>query len=286
MRRSAYAPWLWLLPAGALLIPFFLLPLAIVIRNSVYFDDPQGLTVPAFTAANYLKVLTDPYYVTVFVNTLSVAAITTIVSLIVAFPFAQFVARASGTTRNLLLWCVYVPLYVSVIMRAFGWTIILADSGLINHLLLRLGLIDAPLRMLFEASGMTIGMIHRYLPLMIIPLFTALQKIDSSLLKASGNLGASRSRTFLRVTLPMSLPGLVAGSQLVFAGVLSDYAMPALMGSTKFQLIAPAIYYEAITNSSWALAGAMATLVLGIVALFLILANVMLKRLAPWALTL
>jgi ABC-type spermidine/putrescine transport system permease subunit I len=286
MYRSAYAPWLWLLPAGALLIPFFLLPLAIVIRNSVYFDDPQGLTVPAFTAANYLKVLTDPYYVTVFVNTLSVAAITTTVSLIVAFPFAQFVVRASGPTRNLLLWCVYVPLYVSVIMRTFGWTIILADSGLINHLLLRLGLINTPLRMLFEASGMTIGMIHRYLPLMIIPLITALQKIDSSLLKASGNLGASRSRTFLRVTLPMSLPGLVAGSQLVFAGVLSDYAMPALMGSTKFQLIAPAIYYEAITNSSWALAGAMATLVLGIVALFLILANVMLKRLAPWALTL
>jgi ABC-type spermidine/putrescine transport system permease subunit I len=286
MHRSAYAPWLWLLPAGALLIPFFLLPLAIVIRNSVYFDDPQGLTVPAFTAVNYLKVLTDPYYVTVFVNTLLVAAITTIVSLLVAFPFAQFVVRTAGPTRNLLLWCVYVPLYVSVIMRAFGWTIILADSGLINHLLLRLGLIDTPLRMLFEASGMTIGMIHRYLPLMIIPLITALQKIDSGLLRASRNLGASRRRTFLRVTLPMSLPGLVAGSQLVFAGVLSDYAMPALMGSTKFQLIAPAIYYEAITNSSWALAGAMATLVLGLVALFLIIANLMLKRLAPWALTL
>lgn len=286
MRLSAYAPWVWLFPAGALLIPFFLLPLAIVVRNSVYFDDPQGLTVPAFTAANYLKVLTDPYYVRVFGNTLLVAAITTIVSLLAAFPFALFVVRASGPARNLLLWCVYVPLYVSVIMRAFGWTIILADSGLINHLLLRLGLINMPLRMLFEASGMTIGMIHRYLPLMIIPLVTALQKIDSSLLKASGNLGASHRRTFLRVTLPMSLPGMVAGSQLVFAGVLSDYAMPALMGSTKFQLIAPAIYYEAITNSSWALAGAMATLVLGLVALFLIIANLMLKRLAPWALTL
>lgn len=286
MQRSALAPWIWLFPAGALLIPFFLLPLAIVVRNSVYFDDPQGLTVPAFTAANYLKVLTDPYYVKVLSNTLLVAAISTVVSLLVAFPFAQFVVRTSGSARNLLLWCVYVPLYVSVIMRAFGWTIILADSGLVNHLLLRIGLIDAPLRMLFEAEGMTIGMIHRYLPLMIIPLITALQKIDSSLLKASGNLGASGARTFLRVTLPMSVPGMVAGSQLVFAGVLSDYAMPALMGSTKFQLIAPAIYYEAITNSSWALAGAMATVVLGLVALFLIVANLLLKRLAPWALTL
>jgi ABC-type spermidine/putrescine transport system permease subunit I len=283
MQRNAYAPWIWLFPAGALLIPFFLLPLAIVIRNSVYFDDPRGLMVAAFTATNYLKVLTDPYYTKVFTNTLLVATIVTVVSLLVAYPFAQFVVRASGSARNLLLWCVYVPLYVSVIMRTFGWTIILADSGLINRLLLWLGLIDAPLQMLFEAEGMTIGLIHRYLPLMIIPLITALQKIDSSLLKASSNLGASRGRTFLRVTLPMSLPGMVAGSQLVFAGVLSDYALPTLMGSTKFPLIAPAIYYEAITNGSWALAGAMATVVLGVVALFLIIANLMLKRLAPWA---
>ena len=286
MRRKAYAPWLWLFPAGALLIPFFALPLGIVIRNSVYFDDPRGLMVPDFTGANYLKVLTDSYYIGVFSNTLIVAAISTIVALLIAYPFAQLVVRATGVAQSLLLWCVYVPLYVSVIMRAFGWTIILADSGLINQSLLYLGLINAPIRMLYEAEGMTIGIIHRYLPLMIIPLIASLQKIDVSLLKASGNLGASRGRTFLRVTLPMSLPGIVAGSQLVFAGVLSDYAMPALMGSTKFQLIAPAIYYEAVTNGSWALAGAMATLVLGTVALFLVIANVMLKRMAPWALTL
>jgi ABC-type spermidine/putrescine transport system permease subunit I len=286
MRRNAYIPWLWLLPAGALLIPFFALPLGIVIRNSVYLDDPRGLMVPAFTGANYLKVLTDSYYISVFSNTLLVAAITTVVSLLIAYPFAQLVVKTTGMARNLLLWCVYVPLYVSVIMRAFGWSIILADSGLINRGLLALGLIRSPIRMLFEVEGMTVGLVHRYLPLMIIPLIAALQKIDISVLKASSNLGASRGLTFLRVTLPMSFPGIVAGSQLVFAGVLSDYAMPALMGSTKFQLIAPAIYYEAVTNGSWALSGAMATLVLGIVALFLVIANLLLKRAAPWALTL
>jgi ABC-type spermidine/putrescine transport system permease subunit I len=215
-----------------------------------------------------------------------VATGVTIATLLIAYPFARLVVRLTGFSATLMLWCVYIPLYVSVIMRAFGWTIILADSGLVNEMLLGMGFIKQPIRILFEVEGMTISIIHRYLPLMIIPLIAALQKIDDNLEKASENLGASRALTWFRVTLPLSLPGIVGGSQLVFAGVLSDYAMPALMGSTKFQLAAPAIYYEAITNSSWALAGAMATLVLGIVALFLIVMNILLKRLAPWASTL
>ncbi|HRF07032.1 MAG TPA: ABC transporter permease [Xanthobacteraceae bacterium] len=286
MERKSFAPWLWLFPAGALLIPFFVLPLAIVVRNSFYIDDPMGLLVPAFTGANYYKVVTDSYYVSVFTNTLTVAALSTVATLLIGYPFAQLIVRLTGFNASLMLWCVYVPLYVSVIMRAFGWTIILADSGIVNETLLALGIIKQPIRMLFEVEGMTIGIIHRYLPLMLIPLIAALQKIDGDLYKASANLGASGWSTWMRVTVPISLPGIVAGSQLVFAGVLSDYAMPALMGSTKFQLAAPAIYYEAVTNTAWALAGAMATLVLFIVALFLFVMNVTLKRVAPWASTL
>jgi ABC-type spermidine/putrescine transport system permease subunit I len=284
--RRPYAPWLWLLPAGALLIPFFVFPLGIVIRNSVFRDDPNGFMVTDFTAANYVRVLTDPYYLHVFTNTLIVAGLVTALSLVIAYPFALLIARASGRAQTLLLWTVYMPLYVSVIMRAFGWTIVLADSGLLNQMLLGMGIIRTPLRILFEFEGMTIGILHRYLPLMIIPLVAALQKIDLSLSRASSNLGASRWLTWWRVIVPLSLPGIVAGAQLVFAGVLSDYALPALMGSTQFQLTAPAIYYEAVTNASWALAGAMATLVLGIVALLLVATNLMLKRFAPWASTL
>ncbi len=283
MSRRPYVPWLWLLPAGALLIPFFVIPLGIVVRNSVYRDDPNGFMVPDFTADNYARVLTDPYYLHVFANTLLVAGLVTGLSLFIAYPFALLIARASARVRVLLLWTVYLPLYVSVIMRAFGWTVILADSGIVNQVLLATGIIHAPLRILFQFDGMTIGILHRYLPLMIIPLVAALQKIDLSLNRASSNLGASRWRTLMRVTVPLSLPGIAAGAQLVFAGVLSDYALPALLGSTQYQLTAPAIYYEAVTNTSWALAGAMATLVLGIVALFLVLANLALQRFAPWA---
>ncbi len=283
MSRRPYVPWLWLLPAGALLIPFFVIPLGIVVRNSVYRDDPNGFMVADFTGDNYARVLTDPYYLQVFANTLIVAGLVTLLSFFIAYPFALLIARASARTRVLLLWTVYLPLYVSVIMRAFGWTVILADSGIVNQVLLATGVIHEPLRILFQFDGMTIGILHRYLPLMIIPLVAALQKIDLSLNRASSNLGASRWRTLMRVTVPLSLPGIAAGAQLVFAGVLSDYALPALLGSTQYQLTAPAIYYEAVTNTSWALAGAMATLVLGIVALFLVLANLALQRFAPWA---
>lgn len=281
--RTRMAPWLWLTPAGALMIPFFVIPILIIARNSVYRDDPMGLLVPAFTAANYAKVLSDPYYLITFGNTLGAAVVVTLITLVVSYPFAWLLARATGSSRGFLLWVVYLPIYVSVIMRVFGWMVIIADSGMINQVLLKLGVVSQPIRMINEVSGMTIGMIHRYLPLMILPLMTSLQKVDDSVLRASANLGGGHWFTWWRVVMPISLPGAVAGIQLVFAGVLSDYVIPSLMGTTKFQLLAPAIYYEATTNAAWALSGAMATLVIGVVALFLVVANLILKRVAPWA---
>jgi len=265
------------------MIPFFIIPIMIICRNSVYRDDPMGLLVPGFTMMNYVKVLSDPYYLVTFGNTLGAAVIVTLITLVISYPFAWLMARSTGSSRGVLLWVVYLPIYVSVIMRVFGWMVITADSGMINQALLKLGLISQPVHIINEISGMTIGMVHRYLPLMILPVLTALQKVDDSVLRASANLGGNRWFTWWRVVMPISLPGAVAGVQLVFAGVLSDYVIPSLMGTTKFQLLAPAIYYEATTNAAWALSGAMATLVIGVVALFLVVANLILKRVAPWA---
>jgi putative spermidine/putrescine transport system permease protein len=276
-------PWLWLAPAGALLIPFFLIPILLTARNSFYFDDPIGMIVPAFSWDNYRKVLGDPYYLGVFGNTLLAAGGISLLALLVAYPFAWLLAQASGAARAFLLWAVYLPLYVSVIMRVFGWIVFIADSGMLNLALLKLGVVDHPVRMMNEISGMSIGLIHRYLPLMILPLLTSLRKVDTAMLLASANLGGSRWFTWWRVVMPMSIPGAVAGMQLVFAGVLSDYVIPSLMGTTRYQLLAPAIYYEASTNAAWALAGAMATIVLIAVAAFLLAANLMVRRLAPWA---
>ncbi|MCK8787064.1 ABC transporter permease [Roseomonas sp. NAR14] len=286
MRSRALVPWLWLLPAGCLLVPFFVLPLAVTFRNSFWRDDDSGVAVPAFTFANYARVLGDPYYLQVFGNTLWIALLIAALALAIAFPFAWLLARLTGRAQALVFWVVYLPLYVSVVMRAFGWIVILADSGVVNQALLAMGLIRQPIRILFEVEGMVIGMLHRYLPLMIVPLVTALRKLDPSLLRASANLGAGHWYTWRRVVVPAALPGIVAGTQLVFSGVLSDYVTPSLMGASGYQLVAPAIYYEAATNSAWALAGAMATLTLALVSLLLVVANALLRRFAPWAATL
>ncbi len=282
MRLSRYAPWLWLFPAGALLIPFFLIPLCVVVRDSFYREDPTRFLIPDFTFASYARVLADRYYLTVFGNTLLIALIISVIALIIAVPFAQYVARSTGKQRGLLLWVIYLPLYVSVIMRAFGWMVITADSGLINSTLMYLGLIGQPIKLLYEVEGMTLAMLHRYLPLMIIPIVTTLQKLDRDLLKASANLGGSRWYGWRRIVLPMAIPGMVAGTQLVFAGVLSDYVLPSLTGTTRFPMVAPVIFYEAATNGAWATASAMGTLVLVVVALFLIISSLAVRRLMPW----
>lgn len=281
--RKSIVPWLWLAPAGCLLIPFFLIPIAITVRNSISYDDPMGMLVPAFTWVNYAKVLSDSYYLNVFLNTLIAAGVVCVLSLLISYPFAWFLARSSGRLRAFLFWAVYLPIYVSVIMRVFGWMVFIADSGIINDALMKVGFIQSPIRMMNETSGLGIGLLHRYLPLMVLPLVTALQKIDDSLLRASQNLGGNSWFTWWNVVMPISLPGAFAGAQLVFAAVLSDYVIPSLMGSTRFQLLAPAIYYEATTNAAWALSGAMATVVLIGVAVFVVAANVIMRRVAPWA---
>lgn len=283
MQPRRLAPLIWLSPAAALLIPFFVMPIAVLFRNSFYRDDPLKLLVPDFTLANYAKVLGDPYYLQVFGNTMIAAVGIALLALAIAYPFSWLMAQSRSRSRAFLLWVIYLPIYASVIMRVFGWTVILADSGMINHILLEAGLITAPLRIMNEADGMSIGLLHRYLPLMIIPLATAMAKIEAPLLRASANLGAGWWETWRRVVLPISIPGAVAGTQLVFAAVLSDYVIPVMMGSTHYQMLAPAVYYEASTNASWALAGAMGSVVLLLVVLFLLGMNLIVRRFAPWA---
>ncbi len=279
-----FAPWLWLTPAGALLIPFFVIPLLLIFRNSFYSDDPMGLLIPGFTLANYGKIVRDPYYLGVFGNTVWAALLVCLVSFTIGYPLSWVLARASGSGRAFLLWTVYLPIYVSVIMRVFGWIVLLSDGGLLNQALIHLGATTHPLQMMNSFPGMMAGLVHRYLPLMVLPLATSLRrKIDDGILRARERSGWNTMVRMVEDRLSMSLPGAVVGLQLVFAGVLSDYVIPSLMGSPHFQMLAPAIYYEGITNASWALSGAIASAVIVIVASFLICANLLVRRIAPWA---
>lgn len=284
--RKGLAPWLLLLPALTVLIPFFVLPLASLLRNSFNRDDPTALMVADFTWRNYVRVLTDTLYLMSFGNSLAMAAAIAATTLVLGYPFAYFLVRRAGPWGPVLRWVVYTPLIVSVIVRVFGWIVITADSGLINTTLLALRLVDEPFKILFNVGGVFIGMGHRYFPLMVLPIASAIAKIDPALLAASSGLGAGPTRTFFQVALPLSLPGVVAGGQLVFAAVLSDFVMPLLLGSTRFRMIAPAIFEEAIGNVSWASAAAMAIVMLVMTVLLLLVTSWTFRRLAPWARTL
>jgi ABC-type spermidine/putrescine transport system permease subunit I len=277
------APWLWIAPAGMLLIPFFVIPLLLTLRNSFFSDDPMGTLIPKFTLENYSRIVRDPYYFGVFEDTVWAAVLVCLISILMSYPLSWVLARAQGSGRAFLLWIVYLPIYVSIIMRVFGWIVLLSDGGLFNQALAHLGVTAHPLQMMNSFIGMMVGLIQRYLPLMVLPLVTSLRKIDDSILRAAVGLGASRWFVWTRIIFPMSLPGAIVGLQLVFAGVMSDYVIPSLMGSPHFQMLAPAIYYEGITNASWALSGAIASTVILIVALFLICANLLVRRAAPWA---
>ncbi|MSQ54556.1 MAG: ABC transporter permease [Betaproteobacteria bacterium] len=279
------APWLMLSPALLILVPFFVLPIAIMFRNSLSRDDPaSGMLAPDLTLANYARILSDWFYGQLFFNSLAVSFGVALLTLVIGYPFAYYLARWAGRRwMPVLLWVVYTPILVSVITRVFGWIVITADSGIINSLLLQSGIVKDPVRILFDTSGMMIGMVHRYLPLMILPLANAIAKIDPRVLSASTSLGASGRDTFLRVVVPLSLPGVVAGLQLVTAVVLSDYVLPTLMGSTRFRILAPAVFDEAIGSVRWALAASLAMVMLAIVAVTMLLLNLAMRRVAPWA---
>ena len=275
--------WFLLIPVLTILIPLFLFPLAVLLRNSFNWDEPGAMMVEDFTFANYARILTDTYYASLFGNSILVAVGVALLTLVIGYPFAYFLVKWAGKRRNLLLWIIYTPLIVSVITRVFGWMIITADSGLINNLLLATGLTDGPIHILFDVSGMVIGMVHRYLPLMILPLANSIAKIDTRILLASTSLGAGSLATFLRVVIPLSLPGIIAGLQLVIAVVLSDFVLPILLGTPRFRMLAPAIYDEAIANVRWANSATMAILMVAVVVLILLSMNLVLRRTAPWA---
>lgn len=282
-RMTIIRPWLWLLPAMVLLLPFFVLPIAIVVRNSFNLDDPLGLMIRAWTLNNYWEIVSDSYYQSIYLNSLALALGTAVACLLICLPIAYYVVFCMGSNSAFLLWLVYTPLIISVIVRVFGWIIIISDSGILNSVLLAIGIIKTPLRWLYSTEGLTLGLVHRYLPLMMLPLITTMSKIDVNALKASRNLGASEWATIRTVVLPLSIPGVLVGSQLVFAGAISDFVLPILMGGTHLRLLAPTILSEALGQVNLARSAALASTMLVLVTAVILGTNFVLAKVFPWA---
>lgn len=249
--------WL-LLPALAWLGILFVYPIGRLFYASVF--------TPAFSLSSYGKLLGTSVYAKVFANTFEISATVTLLALVLGYPLAFVLATAGPRTSRLMLGAIIVPLWTSVLVRTYAWMVLLGRRGLVNEGLHSLGLLDAPLPLLYNRLGVTIGMVHVLLPFMVLPIYSVMKGIDVDLLKAAQNLGANRRQAFLRVYLPLSLSGLATGCLLVFVTALGFFVTPALLGGRGDMMIAMLIDSQISQLLDWGLGAALAVVLFAITA--------------------
>jgi ABC-type spermidine/putrescine transport system permease subunit I len=257
-------PAAWLLsPALVLMVVFFALPLSTLVWASFHIYEPGSIVASDFTLKYYVAVLTDPHYLRIMGTSLRVATLATLVCLVIGYPVAYLMA-ISGRTRPWLqiglLVVVFTPLFVGVVVRAFAWTVLLRSDGLVNNLLLGLGLIDAPIRLLFTETGLVIALTHVFLPLMILPIASVIQKIDPNLDEAARTLGAPPLARVLKVLLPLSLPGISAGCAMVFCMSISAYVIPTLVAGGRLLVMPVVVAKNFMVTMEWSAGAAMAVM--------------------------
>jgi spermidine/putrescine transport system permease protein len=211
---------------------FFLLPLFLMFFYSFAQKGPYGGIVYHFSLENYRRFF-DPLYVTILIRSFKLALLTTILCLITGYPIAYRIAFASKKWKNILLFLIILPFWTSFLIRTYAWILLLRDTGLINNLLLALRLIEEPLKLLYTEGAVLIGMVYGFLPFMVLPLYASIEKLDKTLLEAAEDLGATPLWRFVKVTLPLTLPGVIAGSILVFIPSVAAFVTPDLLGGAK-----------------------------------------------------
>ncbi|SIQ30775.1 putative spermidine/putrescine transport system permease protein [Rhizobium sp. RU35A] len=253
-----HAPLLLIAPAAILLFVFLVLPyLSIVVMS---FRTPgQGSPYgEGYTLANYARFFGDSFYLGQIANTLMIGFICTLACLLLGFPVAWQLARGTSRLRGLAYGVVLSPLLVGIVIRSYGWTILLGNNGVINRSLMGLGLIDRPLGLMYNTLGIVIALTHVFLPFMILPIMSAIQGIDPSLESAARSLGASRATIIRRIILPLSMPGIQAGCILTFVLSLSAYVTPSLIGGSKVKTMAVSVVDALVDTFQWPFGSALA----------------------------
>ncbi len=257
-------PYFWLLL-------FFLTPFVIVMVIAV---SEAAYSIPPFkvpftwealktnVATNFGYLINDSLYYTGYLNSLKIAAISTVFCLLLGYPMAYGIARSSGATRNILLLLVILPFWTSFLLRIYAWIGLLGTNGTINNVLLAIGIIDEPLKMMNTDFAVYIGIVYSYLPFMILPLYANLERLDNTLNEAAMDLGSRPMRTFVDITLPLSVPGIVAGSMLVFIPATGEYVIPVLLGTGSSPMIGRVLFDEFFLNTDWPVASAVAIVLL------------------------
>jgi putative spermidine/putrescine transport system permease protein len=267
--RRWLAPTLLLAPTLALMAYTFVLPLLGFLEYSFY-RFRRGRLEQVFTLDTYQRFLTDGYYHAIIFDTLRAAALVTILSVVIGYPLAYGLWKINrpGLQRWLGL-LIFSPILVSVVVRSYGWTVLLSDQGPVNWLLLKLGVVVEPLTLVFNFTGVLIALTHVFLPFVVFPIFSSMTRLDPSIKEAAQDLGAGWLTTFRRITLPLTLPGLVAGAQICFTLALGAFVTPALLGGGRV-LVLPLQVYQATAEINWP-AAAVGGLVLLIAAMIAVL---------------
>jgi putative spermidine/putrescine transport system permease protein len=275
-RRSAAA--FLLAPATLVVAVVLLAPLALLFRYSLNRFVPGKFMVEALTLENYVRFFTDPYYGNVMLTTLGVAALCTAICLLAGFPVAWALARARSRWKTALVLLVVLPLFVGNAVRAAGWMVLFGNQGFVNAALGFLGLVAEPLEIMYTPAAVVVGITAVNLPYMVLTLQSVLEGVDAVLEEAALGLGAGPTRTFLRVTLPLALPGVVAGAILVFILGMNAYATPILLGGPRFQMMAPLVYGQIAQQANWPFGSALAFLLMGATLLLTVGANLLVQR--------
>jgi putrescine transport system permease protein len=293
MQPASRAGWgqrlLIMLPFGWLLV-FFLLPFALVLSISVstvrvgmppyepLFSWEGAILATRVNFENFQFILAEDIYWRAYFTSLRIAAISTFIALLIAYPLAYGIARCSGRWRAALVFLVIVPFWSSLLIRVYAWIAILRNDGLINSLLLNIGVISHPLQIMNTETAIYIGIVYAYLPFMVLPIYSSLAGADRTLLEAARDLGCTRLSAFWKVTFPLSLPGVIAGCALVFIPVIGEFVIPDLLGGAGTQMIGRTIWVEFFNNRDWPVASAVTVLLLLILVVPIVLVQSRLSK--------
>ena len=260
-RKSAMAKYCMITPISLWMYLLVAIPFIYIIVISFMNKGTYGGVTPGFTVNNYLSIL-NPLYIYTFLKSIGMSVAVTFICLVIAYPFTYFIAKKTPIQKTVFMSMVMVPFCVSMIIRLFLWVNILRSEGIINNFLISLGLIKEPLKLVYNPVGAMIGLIYMLLPFMILPLYSSIEKLDKSLLEAANDLGAKPVKSFLKITLPLTKPGIFAGCVMVFIPSMGLYFVTDLMGGSKTLVIGNLIKNQFITARNWPLGAAMSVILM------------------------
>ena len=277
--RRRFQLGLLLGPVTLFLLIFFLVPLGIMVVTSFLTPGLYGGVEWSFYPDNFGRILGfanpdfeeyDPVYIAIFLRSIRIAAMTVVTTLLVCYPAAFYISRLPDKWKNFCLFLITLPFFSSLIVRLFVWVMILRPTGLINNTLMATGVISAPLEMIYTDGAIILGMVYVFIPFMFMPIYASIEKLDWRLIQASLDLGAGPIRTFFRIILPLTTPGIIGGSIIVFIPALGNFVVPAVLGGAKVMMLGSLIEAQFLSARNWPFGSALAMMVMAVMLVLLV----------------